>query len=97
MFELAQISCKSGGWTAEIAPSANDLKKAEERWIKRSYTDRRQDAFQCGGCKFFAAVGTDFGICWNEKSNLDGCITFEHGGCDQHSSIPVISYPLALQ
>ena len=28
---------------------------------------------------YFATTGADFGICWNEKSQLDGYVVFEHG------------------
>jgi hypothetical protein len=42
---------------------------------------------QCGGCRFFAALDGDYGICCNELSPNDGRVTFEHGGCIQHSFI----------
>lgn len=42
---------------------------------------------QCGGCRFFAALDGDYGMCCNESSENDGRVTFEHGGCVQHSVI----------
>jgi hypothetical protein len=90
-FRLAQIDCQPGGWAAEIAPTPEEIKMAESRWAKRSYRPDVEDengwiANQCGGCRFFAASGADFGICWNERSPLDGCVVFEHGGCKEHSA-----------
>lgn len=41
---------------------------------------------QCGGCAWFAATGSDYGICANPASPLDGSITFEHGGCYAHTT-----------
>ena len=65
--------------------SDDELRAAEARWTKRSYRYRVDDGFQCGGCRFFAATGADFGICANPDGPLDGSITFEHGGCRAHS------------
>lgn len=87
-FELAQIACEPGGWAANVAPTPEQIKAAEKRWAKRSYRHQPDDpecVFQCGGCRYFAAAGADYGVCWNEKSPLDGCVTFEHGGCPDHS------------
>lgn len=42
---------------------------------------------QCGGCRWFAALDGDYGVCCNKLSLNDGRITFEHGGCIQHSFI----------
>ena len=86
-FELAQISCSVGGWAPEQPPTAEQIAAAEKRWAKRSYSaEVMVDGLienQCGGCRFFAATGMDYGICWNIKSRLDGCVTFEHGGCSE--------------
>ena len=88
-FELAQAQCEKGGWARGRKPTAAQIKAAERRWINRCYETQpsRGEDFdpQCGGCSFFAALGADFGICWNEASPLDGCISFEHGGCSAHS------------
>ncbi len=88
-FKLAQAECDVGGWAPGRKPKSSLLKQAERRWVTRSFDARPKDDedwdYQCGGCTFFAALGADFGICWNQDSPLDGCISFEHGGCPQHS------------
>lgn len=91
-FELAQIPCEVGGWSDSLPPTADEIKAAEKRWALRSYRKEVCDKEgwienQCGGCHFFAASGADFGICWNQKSPMDGCVVFEHGGCLQHSEL----------
>jgi len=88
--KLAQATVQRGGWYNDRPwLSADDLRAAEQRWIDRSYAHRADDGLQCGGCRFFAATGSDFGICANPVSMLDGRITFEHGGCDVHSSLRI--------
>lgn len=89
-FTLAQARCSTGGWSADIAPTPDEIGRAEKRWALRSYRDDARAAdpdceYQCGGCRFFAATGSDYGICWNEHSPMDGLVVFEHGGCLQHS------------
>lgn len=94
-FTLAQIACEPGGWVEPIvAPDPAVLRAAEQRWAARSHRPEacaRVDGYpdwiehQCGGCRWFAAAGADYGICFNEKSPLDGMVTFEHGGCLEHS------------
>jgi hypothetical protein len=42
---------------------------------------------QCGGCDWFAAFDADYGLCFNPESPNEGRVTFEHGGCIQHSFI----------
>lgn len=85
-FNLAQATCEKGGWARQAEPARSEINAAEQRWIDRSYQTKHDDADpQCGGCEYFAALGADFGICWNEESPLDGNITFEHGGCPAHS------------
>jgi hypothetical protein len=91
-FELAQIQCEVGGWSTGPSPTIDEIKAAEKRWALRSYRKEAsdKDGFienQCGGCRFFAATGADFGICWNDRSSLDGCVVFEHGGCLRHSEL----------
>jgi len=61
-----------------------DIKKLKE--IDRLY-DLSAGCGQCGGCSWFAALDADYGICCNKESSNDGRITFEHGGCIQHSFI----------
>lgn len=89
-FELAQATCSLGGWSYEPPPSADEIAAANKRWALRSYRLDVVDAsgwveHQCGGCRFMAALGADYGICWNERSPMDGMIIFEHGGCLEHS------------
>jgi len=86
--KLAQATVTRGGWyNARPWLSTLDLRAAEQRWIERSYAHRADEDLQCGGCRYFAATGSDFGICTNGASLLDGQITFEHGGCNAHSSL----------
>ena len=99
--ELAQTEVSEGGWyNGRSWLTDKAIQEANQRWAMRSY-DTRADkhidedilphyelgCFQCGGCKFAAMSGADFGICWNKDSPLDGCIIFEHGGCVKHSSL----------
>jgi len=82
-----------GGWyCGRKWMTAKQLDRAETRWVKHSYTtgEAQPDfegwiAHQCGGCRWFAALDCDYGICCNETSPNDGRITFEHGGCIAHS------------
>ena len=88
--KLAQAAVERGGWYDGPWIKEEDITSAERRWAKRSYTHQvltepNWSQWQCGACKYFAALGTDYGLCWNEKSPLDGCVTFEHGGCGEHS------------
>jgi hypothetical protein len=98
--KLAQADVMQGGWYHGRKWLTNKaIDKAEERWANRSYEAGRQEPdydkkgeydwipHQCGGCKFMAALGGDFGICWNQNSPMDGCIIFEHGGCVKHSEL----------
>lgn len=91
-FELAQIHCEPGGWSRPHAtPTPEEIKAAEQRWARRSYLpEAYSEEFggiehQCGGCRYFAATGSDYGLCWHEHSPLDGMVVFEHGGCLKHS------------
>lgn len=61
-----------------------DIEKLKE--IDRKY-DLSAGCGQCGGCCWFAALDGDYGFCCNEDSPNEGRITFEHGGCIQHSFI----------
>lgn len=54
--------------------------------IDREY-DLSAGCGQCGGCRWFAALDADYGMCCNKEGLNDGRITFEHGGCIQHSFI----------
>ena len=87
-FVLAQATCSKGGWASGKMPTMHERYAAERRWIRRSFRPGEQgkdDEYQCGGCRFFAAFGADYGVCWNAESPMDGMIVFEHGGCREHS------------
>lgn len=83
---VAQAEAEPGGWQYGPWLKQKHVDAAEKRWVKRSFRVRGDnDWYQCGGCRWFAAYGGDFGVCCCEESELDGCITFEHGGCRMHS------------
>lgn len=86
---LAQAPVTKGGWYYGKGLTDEERRAAEDRWAHRAYTPPgRDEEYQCGGCRFFAATGADFGICANPASPLDGMISFEHGGCASHSEMP---------
>jgi hypothetical protein len=87
MTRLAQAKVERGGWYYGKWLGREERQAAEKRWAGRSYEHRADEDAQCGGCRYFAALGMDYGICANSVSPLDGCITFEHGGCPAHSSL----------
>ncbi len=86
-----------GGWYYGKWLTKRLIKEAENRWVERSIRSGESESdvrvysrynwipHQCGACKYFASFG-DYGICWCKESLLDGCITFEHGGCTKHSN-----------
>jgi hypothetical protein len=84
---------EQGGWSYGNKLKPKELKAAEARWSKRAYNLPPVEHFrghnhfndQCGGCRFFAALNADWGICCNEQSLNDGRMTFEHWGCVAHS------------
>ena len=90
---LAQAEVEEGGWYyGRTWLTAKHIKEAERRWAERAYVGAPVEEsgylpYQCGGCKFFAAYGADYGVCWNVRSPRDGMIMFEHGGCGEHSDI----------
>jgi len=68
--------------TTDLSPEFKDkLKQIDDKY------DLTAGVAQCGGCKWFAALDCDYGMCCNEESLNDGRLTFEHGGCIKHSSI----------
>ncbi len=91
MKKVAQADAEPGGWYHGEWLTAAQIEAAEKRWARRSYREEAHEPawggipYQCGGCRFFAAYGSDYGVCCNEKSPLDGMIVFEHGGCLEHS------------
>lgn len=95
LFDGTPIS--EGGWfCGRKWMTAKLLVKAENRWHKRCYQTGKEQtdydnwiAHQCGGCRWFAALDSDWGICCNESSPNDGRAVFEHGGCIEHSDFEV--------
>jgi len=93
LFDDTPIS--EGGWFyGRKWMTAKSLVKAEKRWVKRCYQTGKEQpdydnwiAHQCGGCRWFAALDSDWGICCNESSPNDGRVVFEHGGCINHSDL----------
>lgn len=67
--------------------------KCHERWLqlRNRLTDQpgyRDEWFdeQCGGCRFWVALGgelgRDWGVCTHPGSEFDGRVRFEHDGCE---------------
>lgn len=82
------VSVEEGGWNySRRWMTAEDRDAALSRWAMKAYEGRASDEHQCGGCQWFAAFDSDYGLCWNGRSARDGHVMFEHGGCDQHSDI----------
>lgn len=87
--------CEGGWYYGRKWMTAKYLNALVDKWVKRSYeTGREQPDYdvgnqwiphQCGGCHWFAAIDADYGFCCNFKSPNEGRITFEHGGCKEHS------------
>lgn len=82
---VAQAEAGRGGWFYGQWLTKEEIEAAEKRWVKAAYQDRSSDEYQCGGCRFFAAFGADYGVCCNPDSCKDGRVMFEHGGCNVHS------------
>lgn len=82
-----------GGWyRGRKWMTAKYLTACVRRWVMRSYdTGKEQPDYaeeiphQCGGCRWFAVLDSDYGFCCNPQSPNEGRITFEHGGCKEHS------------
>lgn len=90
-----------GGWFDAGGKRANWISPAQLRAVEKANFERAKaievalygtgkDAWvehQCGGCRWFGALNSDWGICCGEKSPQYGQITFEHTGCAEHSSL----------
>lgn len=96
LFDGTEVS--EGGWyNGRAWMTAKYLNACVNRWVKQSYeTGKKQPDYdqanqwiphQCGGCRWFAALDSDYGFCCNLRSPNEGRITFEHGGCKEHSDI----------
>ncbi len=88
-----------GGWySGRKWMTAKYLDESVNRWVANSFTTGLLEPdckdhwipHQCGGCRWFAALDMDYGICCNKESANDGKITFEHGGCVKHSDYSVL-------
>ena len=78
-----------GGWADEW-PTVEEMESATIRWADGSYAtvvpeEETGHVLQCGGCAFVLALDGDWCLCTNAASPHDGRVTFEHGGCRQHS------------
>lgn len=90
IFDGTEVS--RGGWCYKWL-TVKELKAAVKRWVDNSFqTGLLQPdvkdhwiPHQCGGCRWFAALDLDYGLCCNIESPNDGRATFEHGGCLKHS------------
>lgn len=89
---FSDINISEGGWNGHRWMTTRELRAAVKRWVKHSYeTGEEQPGYrgfindQCGGCRYFGAFDSDYGVCCNAASPNDGRITFEHGGCEGHS------------
>ena len=70
-----------------------------ERWMERNnrrWSNGEVDApdewyqQQCGCCRYYiplqGLLQTDWGVCSNAATSLDGRVMFEHDGCDAHEA-----------
>lgn len=92
------LTVSEGGWYyGKKWMQRADAEAARRRWWLRGLAEAPKVPFgsgrnapewvehQCGGCKFFAALDADWGICWNAESPQDGRLVFEHNGCAEHT------------
>ena len=83
---FSDIQVSQGGWTPRWV-TTRELRAALKRWIRQEYKANPPEVtaegvdYQCGGCRFFLALDSDYGICSNAASPYDGRIVFEHIGC----------------
>lgn len=93
IIQLAGETVEEGGWYGGSKwLTGSKVDAAENRWIKQANDAAPKDdhdwcEHQCGGCRYFAALNGDWGICWNKISPMDGRVMFEHVGCEQHSDL----------
>lgn len=89
----SRIFIEEGGWCGPKWMTTDELWAALERWVKHSYESAPPEsaqfggAYQCGGCRYFGAFDSDYGLCCNPKSPNDGHVVFEHGGCEYSTGI----------
>ena len=103
--QLADMDVMPGGcyhgssWLTKMR-----VKATERRWYAASYAAGRQEPdyenkwipHQCGGCRWFAANGLDWGVCWCDGGPMDSKVVFKHGGCVEHSDYDMTqaTYPI---
>lgn len=97
LFEAHAIWLSEGGWCGRKWMTTKELVAALDRWVDHAYlaggekyaeeVANEGGRLQCGGCRYFAAFDSNYGLCCNVKSNMDGRVTFEHAGCPQHSNL----------
>jgi hypothetical protein len=67
--------------------------ETHRRWRQRRHRRQEDPGYQeewwgqqCGHCRFWiplsGVLGSDYGACTNPASPFDGCIMFEHDGCE---------------
>jgi len=88
-----RVWVSEGGWNGRRWLTTDELWRALDRWVRAAYATAPKSSspgwveHQCGGCRYFSAFDSDYGLCCNLKSPNDGKVTFEHAGCSQHSEI----------
>ena len=87
-----RVFVDQAGWSAHWI-TTKEVLASLARWAHNSYQTALKEAetdgggYQCGGCRYFAALDNDYGLCCNPLSVNDGRVTFEHGGCDKPSML----------
>ena len=82
----------------KLENDAKHFKETHYRWIEKfsfNRTPKNEDwqeewiSEQCFSCQFYISMigefRSDWGVCSNVQSPLDGRIMFEHDGCEHHS------------
>ena len=84
---FSSVDVSRGGWSRRWV-TTRELRRSLRRWILEEYkasppeVSRDGGSYQCGGCRFFLGLDSDYGICSNPASRYDGRIVFEHVGCE---------------
>lgn len=77
----AHVHACHSRWVTRLNRSTGDPDYPEE-WFSE----------QCGGCTFYVPLagkwGYDWGVCSNEKSQVDQRAVFEHDGCEEFVANP---------
>ena len=78
---------------SELSTENDVFKIIHERWMGKRNRKQESESYkdewysqQCFMCKYFiylsGRMGGDYGACSNPRSDYDGCVRFEHDGCD---------------